>query len=153
MKLVIDQGWDHLIGPWMEERTQGTHSRERGPFISLIDDQRGILAACQFTDCNGASIVLHCVGDGKNWLNREYLWFVFFYPFEQLGVKKIICPVESSNLQSIRFIEHIGFTLEATLKDASPKGDLLLYTLSRENCKWLSLRNLYRGQAFGSSNS
>jgi RimJ/RimL family protein N-acetyltransferase len=71
---------------------------------------------------------------------REYLWFVFYFPFIQLGVTKIIAPVESGNLACRRFIEHIGFILEATLKDCAPKGDLLIYTMRKDQCKWLGLK-------------
>jgi RimJ/RimL family protein N-acetyltransferase len=91
---------------------------------------------------------VHLAGEGKDWLNREFLWFCFFYPFEQLNVTKIIAPIDSNNRASIRWTEHCGFTLEATLKDACPKGDMLLYTMTREACKWLQLKDRYRGKAF-----
>ena len=90
--------------------------------------------------------------DGKNRLNREFLWFMSFYPFEQLKVEKVISPIESSNLASIRWVEKYGMTLEATLKDAAPKGDLLLYTIRREQCKWLQLRKK-SNEAQGSSST
>jgi len=145
-------GEDQLFGPWLASKTDGQWAPGRGHVIGLLDLDKGlIVGAAQFTDCNGASVILHCAGEGRDWLNREFLWFCFFYPFEQLQVRKIISPVESSNNDCKKFIEHIGFTLEATLKDASPKGDLLLYTLNREDCKWLALREKYRGKAEGSS--
>jgi RimJ/RimL family protein N-acetyltransferase len=78
--------------------------------------------------------------ESKRWMVREFLWFVFYFPFVQLEVTKIIAPVESGNLDCRRFIEHIGFNLEATLKDCAPKGDLLIYTMARDQCKWLSLK-------------
>lgn len=153
MKLVVVQQ-DQLFGPWLAAKIDGQWAQDRGPTIGLLDvTKRQICAAAQFTDCNGASVLLHCAGEGQTWLNREFLWFCFFYPFEQLQVRKIISPVESWNTQCRVFIEHLGFTLEATLKDASPKGDLLLYTMTRDQCKWLSLREKYRGQAEGSSSA
>lgn len=146
-------GWDHLFGPWISDRVGGGYVPGRGSTIGLFDAEAGILAATYFTDCNGASIVMHCAGEGKSWLNREFLWFTFYYPFEQLNVRKILSPVESDNLDCIRFIEHIGFTLEATLKDASPKGDLLIYSMGKQQCKWLSLKEKHRGKAESSSNT
>lgn len=118
----------------------------RGAIIGLWDDFDGPQAACLYENSNKRSIVLHCVGLGKKWLNREYLWFVFYYPFVQLGITKIISPVEASNTECRKFIEHIGFTLEATLKDAAPKGDLLIYTMTEDQCKWLTLKDAYRGK-------
>lgn len=141
----IVTGEDQIFGPWLAEKTEGQWFAGRGPTIGLLDtNTRKILGACQYTDCNGASVILHCAGEGKDWLSREFLWFSFFYPFEQLKVRKIISPVESDNLDCIRFIEHLGFTLEAILQDASPKGNLNLYTLARDDCKWLSLGGYHR---------
>jgi hypothetical protein len=134
------------------EKTNGSWVPGRGSTIGLLAGNA--IAACSyFTDCNGASIVLHCGGEGRVWLNREFLWYTFYYPFEQLKVNKIISPVESTNLDCIKFIKHIGFRLEATLKDASPKGDLLLFTMTKEQCRWLSLKEKYRGQAESASST
>lgn len=92
--------------------------------------------------------MLHIATDmTKKWMNRDYLWYVFYYPFEQLRLKKIICPIESTNEICCRFVEHIGFVLEATLKDAAPKGDLLIYSMTKDQCKWLKLREKTSGQS------
>lgn len=148
-------GKDHIFGPWITEKLDDATfwSPGRGSTVGLCNSDGTIAAACLFESCNGASILLHCVGEGKDWLNREFLWFVFYYPFEQLGLHKIISPVSSSNAACIRFIKHIGFSLEATLKSADPNGDLLLFTLERQNCKWLDLRGKYRGEAEGSNSA
>ena len=82
-------------------------------------------------------------------MNREFLWYCFYYPFEQLQVKKILGLVESDNAEARKLDEHLGFTLEATLKDAAPKGDLLIYSMTRDQCKWLSLTERYRGKTQG----
>jgi hypothetical protein len=135
MKQVIT-GADAIFGPWIMEQTDGSWFPGKGSTIGLVGESK-ILAAVLFEGCNGASVILHCAGLGKNWLNRKFLWYVFHYPFEELKVHKIISPVESSNLDCIRFIEHIGFTCEATLVDASPRGNLLIYTMSKDQCRWL----------------
>ena len=152
MKRVI-VGQEELFGPWISKRLGMQWFPGRGSIIGLWQDGVGPIAACLFEGCNGASIMLHCVGEGRIWLNREFLWFTFYYPFEQLKLEKIICPVESTNYDSRNFIENIGFVLEATLKKAAPKGDLLIYTLEKDQCKWLSLRTKYRGQTFSTSST
>ena len=136
---------NELFGPWMMEKLGRKWYPGQGQTIGLWEDDRPV-AAVSYENSNKASIMLHCVGLERKWLNREFLWFVFYYPFEQLGITKIICPVEGGNAASRTFIEHIGFTLEATLKDAAPKGDLLIYTMVKDQCKWLSLKERYRGE-------
>lgn len=138
VKSVIT-GADHIFGPWLAERTGGRWVAGQGSTIGLVGNGE-ICGAVLFEAFNGASIMMHCAGEGKKWLNREFLWFVFYYPFVQLNAKVIISPVESSNLDCIRFIEHIGFKAEATLRNASLTGDLLIYTMGKESCRWLSLK-------------
>lgn len=150
MKRILCQR-EELFGPWMMGLLGSHWFPGRGHIIGLWDDQAGPLAGCLFENHNGASIVLHIATDGtRRWMNREYLWFVFYFPFVQLGVTKIIAPVESTNTICAKFVEHIGFTLEATLKDAAPKGDLLIYTMVKDQCKWLNLKERYRGQRLSS---
>lgn len=147
MKVVVT-GYDGVFGPWLMDKVQGHWILGKGVTIGLYDTVLDApIAAVYYEGCNGASIMLHCAGEGRTWLNREFLWYVFHYAFEELKVNKIISPVESDNSDSCRFIQHIGFSLEATLKDASPKGDLLIYSLARSDCKWLNLKDNYRGQA------
>jgi RimJ/RimL family protein N-acetyltransferase len=135
-------GQDELFGPWLlQQLNSGEWFAGRGSTIGLWEDGKGPIAACLYEGCNDASIMLHTAGIGKNWLNREFLWFVFYYPFVQLKLSKIISPVESTNTACRKFIEHIGFVLEATLKNAAPKGDLLIYTMGKDQCKWLNLKD------------
>lgn len=152
MKLILTKRED-LFGPWMMRVLDGGKWLPgRGQIIGLWEDLKGPIAACLFEASNGASIMLHIATDGtRRWMNREYLWFVFHFPFIQLGVRKIIAPVESSNSACARFVEHIGFVLEATLKDCAPKGDLLIYTMTKDQCKWLSLKDQYLGQTQSSA--
>lgn len=47
-------------------------------------------------------------------------------------------PVAASNMRSRKFVEHLGFTLEATLTDACTDGDLILYRMIKNKCRWLT---------------
>ncbi len=145
MKRVIT-GQDELFGPWLMNLIQGQWIPGKGSVIGLWEDGVGPVAGCFYESCNGASVLGHLGGIGRKWMNREYLWFCFHYPFEVLKVNKIIGLVTSDNLEARKLDEHMGFVLEATLKDAAPKGDLLIYTMTKDQCKWLTLKDKYRGQ-------
>ncbi len=143
-------GCDSVFGPWLADRLGTTWFPDRGHIIGLGDPDTGIpVAAALYEGWNGASVCCHFATDGKSRLTREFLWFMSFYPFEQLKVEKVISPIESTNEASIRWVETYGMTLEATLKDAAPKGDLLLYTIRKEQSKWLHLRKKPNEQAQG----
>lgn len=144
MKQVIT-GADHFFGPWLAEKLDMTWVPGKGSTIGLLTE-RGPVACGYFESYNGASVICHIATEGRNWLNRDYLWYFFHYPFEELGVRKILAPVDSTNKMCRRFIEHIGFTLEATLKDSCPQGDMLIYSMERSACKWLTLRDQISGK-------
>lgn len=151
MKQIITNRED-IFGPWMMDRVGGKWFPGRGSIIGLWDTELNQpIAGAMYEGYNGASVCVHLTGTGKRWMNREYLWFCFYYPFEQLRVKKLVGYVESDNLDAQRLNDHFGYTLEATLKDAAPKGDLLLYTMTKEQCKWLSLKEKYRGQTLSTA--
>lgn len=127
------------LGTWLAERTDGEYVPGKAQYVGLWDGEK-IVAVTGYESFNGASLTMHCAGEGRNWLNKEFLWFAFHYPFVQLKAKVIISPVESTNSVCRRFIENLGFTIEATLKDCAPGGDLLLYRLERKDCRWLDIK-------------
>lgn len=126
------------VGPWVCKRTGGTYSPVDASAIGMLRDGR-LVAGCLFEHFNGASIAMHVGSDGPHWLSRTFLRAVFRYPFVQLGVRKVLGFVDASNAAAQRFDEHLGFVLEATLTDAAPGGDLLIYTMRREQCRFLEL--------------
>ena len=70
----------------------------------------------------------------------EYLYAIYHYPFEYLGVDKIIVPIAQSNSESIRLVTKMGFEREATLSDAHPDGDMYLYSMKRQDCRFTGER-------------
>lgn len=139
MKLVLDKH-DEIFGPWISEKLGIKWHPESGVTIGLWDSVKGPVAATLYTNYNGRAVCASIAIAEKTLVNREFLWFIFYYPFEQVGVDKILSYVDSTNTKSVRIQKHLGFTLEATLKEAAPIGDLLIYSMTRDQCKWLSLK-------------
>ena len=83
----------------------------------------------------------HIAAVGKHWMTKKFLWMIFDYPFNQLNVNVIVNTVSSANTKSIKFTEHLGFTEVARIPNGFKDGDLIIYTLHKENCKWI--RNNY----------
>jgi RimJ/RimL family protein N-acetyltransferase len=96
-----------------------------------------LIAGVLYDYWNGSSIYMHVAASGRNWLDREYLHACFDYPFRQLGAKVVIGLVPETNARARRFDEHLGFKLTATIPDGHPEGSLLIYTLRREDCRWV----------------
>ena len=122
------------LGEWLCKRTGGKYVEGAETYVGL--ETMGRITACAgYGDYNGASIRVHLAVEGK--ITPEFLWYGFYYPFEQLGVKKLIGLVSSSNVRALRLDKHFGYVHEATIKDAAPDGDLLILTMTRDQCRFL----------------
>lgn len=126
-----------IIGPWVAERVgikryiPGTASA-----IGRIKDGR-IVAGVLYQDYNGANVSAHIAGEGKSWLNKKFLSIIFDYPFNQLKVNRITGYVVSTNKAAQNLDEKLGFKREAILRDAHPDGDLIIYAMHKDECRWL----------------
>lgn len=130
----------HVVS-WVAKQTNefGNFGTETG--IGWIGKEGQLIGGVAYADWNGPNVVCHIASDkSRHWLTRQFLWTIFDYPFKQLNCKRITVCVGQGNTNSIRFVQHLGFIREATLTDAHPTGDLLIFALRRDNCRWLGLR-------------
>jgi RimJ/RimL family protein N-acetyltransferase len=106
--------------------------------VGIGTSRNGIICGgVVFYSYNYANIWMHSASESKYWLSKEYLKYMFEHAFVTCGVKRITGFVDENNTHARKFNEHIGFELETKLKEASPSGDVLVYTMWKENCKWL----------------
>lgn len=125
------------VGPWVCESTGGTWTPQDSTALGWEKDGK-LVAGVVFDLYNGASICIHVASDGsKRWMTREFRRFCFDYAFNQAKVKKIIGIVPSNNVEALRFDRKLGFVEEARIADAHPQGDLILLTMTRQQCPWL----------------
>jgi hypothetical protein len=132
-------GHDDYVAKWVVSRAGGEWVSGSGTAIGLWDGER-LVAGTIYDQYNGASCCIHVAGEYQGWLTKPFLWTAFAYPFLQLKVRKLIGLVSSSNEKSRKFQERLGFRLEAALKDAHPDGDLLVYTMTKDQCRWLNIK-------------
>lgn len=135
MRRVI---WDEpeRIGQWVCARVGGRFDPSMATAIGLEKD--GVLVAgVMFDNFNGRSISMHVAGEGGHWMTREYARACFGYAFNQLKVNKVIGLVDSSNQAARRYDEHLGFQLEATITGAGKVGDMLIFSMTPEQCRWI----------------
>ena len=85
-------------------------------------------------------IFIHQAGFSKMWLTGDMLKLAFDYPFNQLGVAKLAGTIPSSKPELLEFNQRLGFKEECRIKDAYPDGDMLVLTMTREQCRWLKFK-------------
>lgn len=137
MKRII-VGEKECVSEWVAARMPGTLPWVSG-YEAIGLEQGGRLVAGVVVDgfVRNARCSIHCAGEGKNWLNREFLQFVFTYVFNQMGCNVVVNPVSSANTASLKFTAHLGFKEACRIKDGYADGDLVIFELQRSECRWI----------------
>lgn len=135
--LVVGKG----VVEWIAHQTAefGNFGTEIG--IGWQRDGR-IIAGVAYANWNGPNVECHIASDrSRNWMTKRFLWTIFDYPFNQLGVRRITVCVGEGNVESTRFVKHLGFILEAKLQGAHPTGDLQIFRMFANECRFLQVKH------------
>lgn len=125
------------VRQWMEAHTGGLFDARCAVSLGLTKDSE-IIAGVLYEDWNHASITCHIAFKGR--VTRDFLGAAFRYAFDLCGVNKIIAPVWADNLRMIALANNMGFIWEGTIRDAQPNGDILIFTMTRNQCRFLGNR-------------
>lgn len=124
---------------WVEERVKGRFGPARGIGLERrVGAQWRMVAGVAYESHNGPNVVCHIAIDGAHAMTREWLRVIFDYPFNQIGVRRITVGVEEGNARSRRLVEHMGFRLEARLDRAAKSGDIFIYRMFRDECRFIA---------------
>jgi len=105
------------VGAWVAEKNDGFYTAIDDPAIGL-ECNAELIAGTIYSDYSGRSICMHTAIER---MNREFLWYCFYYPFIELNVKKVLGLVDSFNSAAINLDRHLGFVQEAIIADAIPR--------------------------------
>ena len=136
----------HVVA-WVAKRLRGQFA-PTAEGIGLYKD--GLVAGVIYENWNHRSVTCHIAIEGR--MTPAYLASIFHYPFRFLGVDKIICPVSEGNDESKALVENMGFEEETRIKDAHPEGDLVIYTMTLDQCRFVGERYERRLIVKGSPN-
>jgi RimJ/RimL family protein N-acetyltransferase len=128
---------DHAAGHWTAQKVDGGYFQERSRSIGLKKNGE-FVAGVIYENWHGKSITCHIAVTGR--MTSAYLGAIFHYPFNVCKVGKIIVPISSANIASIKFVEKMGFLEEARIKDAMADGDMVIFTMPKKRCKYLEYR-------------
>lgn len=128
---------------WVAKQTNSSGNFGVCQGIGIKEGDR-FIAGVVYNDFNGICINAHMASDkSKRWMTRGFLWLIFYYPFEQLGVERVTIGYGEKNWEAGRLNRHLGFTKEAILERAHPDGRLIVCRMFKEECKWLRLGKRY----------
>ena len=133
---TIVTGQKERVGKWASERLGNTSDWHDYEAMGVEKDGE-LIAGVVFGDyVKNTRCSIHCAGVGKTWLSKEFLFVVFDYAFRQLNCNVVVSPVNSDNTDSVKFISHLGFEEKCRIEGGSPNGDLIIFTLHRDKCRW-----------------
>lgn len=135
MRTVTTENQDYLRA-WVCNELQGEMPTDLQCIGQLIDGE--LQAVASFSHFVGKSCNFSLVGKG-NFMNKDFLWAMFDYPFNRLKLKVILATIEGGNEKSLNLSRKLGFKEVANIADAHKDGDLVIMVLRREDCKWLNL--------------
>ena len=127
----------HEVGRWVAARNHQMYHEANSQSIGLEKDGK-IVAGVIYENWNGQSIVVHIAILGN--LTPTFVAKIFDYAFRQLAAHKVIAPVASINSESIRLVSNMGFKEEANIKDAHLSGDIVIFTMTKKDCRFLGER-------------
>ena len=126
-----------VVGPWVARKVFGIFHPEASEAIGLKRHGE-MVSGVIYENWNGVSLVVHIAVQGL--LTPSYLHAIHHYPFVVAGADKLIAPIGEGNEESIRFVSKLGFKQEGRIPGAHPDGALLLYTMSKRDCRYLGER-------------
>lgn len=135
MKVVVDKPW---VGQWMSSELNRTFDPSRMTSIGVFDTEKNCLVAgVYYEGFTGYNIFMHyALQPGA--VTRDALWYVFYYPFVELGCSRITGMVWEENEKSLRVAHKLGFREEARIAGASKAGkDIIVLRMLKEECRWL----------------
>lgn len=136
------------VGPYIARNAKCPFNPETDNTIGIVridpldPSKDEVLGGVLFTAHSvNASIWMHMAGEGTNWATPTFLWAVFDYPFNQLGVRRVYGIVEKANELAVRVDQKLGFQImDQALPYMFASGDALIVYMEREMCRWLKVR-------------
>lgn len=100
------------------------------------DDIVGVFLFEKYTG-RGGSVTAHWAASQRGWLTPDILRMVFIYAYDELGVNVILGEVETSDEYVRGVDEKLGFVEVAKVPGYFPHDDLVIYSLTKQDCRWL----------------
>lgn len=122
---------------WVAKKTSDFGNYGCAVGVGLEKDGE-LISGVAYNEYNGPNINAHIALTVP--LTRHFLWAIFDYPFNKAKVNRITCLVGEGNVKSRNLCQRLGFIEETRLEKAHPEGDLIVYRMWRNECKWLEMK-------------
>jgi len=110
-----------------------------GPSVSIGVQRDGeIIAAAVYHDLRQGQIEASIAAIfSRRWASRSVLHALFAYPFNQVGVNRLLVQCSEANKKAMKMNRQLGFTQEGRLRQLYAPHDAVLWGMLREECQWI----------------
>ena len=135
-------GHDALVAGWVRQRIPYA---EFGQCAAIgVSDGDRLIAGCVYHNWQPAlrNIEMSIAADTPTWAKKEIIAALLRYPFlqKELSCRRVTACVEARNRRARRFVEHVGFRKEGTIRQGYLKDDCVIYgMLKSEARRWLTI--------------
>jgi len=135
-------GDDARVAKWVGERAR---VQEFGPCtaIGIARDGR-LVAGVVYNRYSGPNVEASIASDWPGWWTRGNLFALFWYPFGQLGCRRITAVTRAGNDRAQRMLAKMGFKAEGRCRHAFWDDDGIVYGMLAEECRWIGGADVQR---------
>lgn len=138
----------YAISKWLCERIGYIPTKEFIAFANWDNEREEIIGALGYDGWSTKMVEIHVAGEeGTYWLNKETLSMAFIFPFVMHKRNIVVSRVSSYNLEAMTLNEKLGFEEQCRIKDGAEFGDLVVFAMYKERCKWLNMKTKFREAA------
>ncbi len=135
IRLVV--GRDAQVAKWVRHQLPEHPDFGLCTAIGIARDKR-LIAGIVYNNYHDYMVEASIAAIDPRWATRRVLWAIFFYPFEQLKVRRLQVTCAKHNKHTRKFNERLGFQYEGTGREAWPDGSgACVYSMLRKECRWL----------------
>lgn len=128
-----------VLHDWLNKRVGVPWSADFRALARVVDKK--IVGVVGYEGFTGRAVRMHMAGEGKNWINREFLRTAFRYPFVTLGLPMVFGVIPSGNKAALELDRKLGFTELMYVEGAHPDGGLHFMQMKREDCRFLEMEH------------
>ncbi len=123
---------------WLEAKLKPAHDSR---IITAVDHDGMPVGAAVYrhiTLCNLEMMI--ALPFGARGVSREFVHWMFHYPFMQLRLPHISTVADEANEASVRLTLHVGFEIEGRMRRVFNGRDGIIFGMCRDECRWIGPR-------------
>jgi hypothetical protein len=136
------------LSQWLCDRVGYTPTRDFVCIGQWDNNRERLIGVVGYDGWSVNMVEMHSAGEpGTYWLTKEMLSSAFTLPFEGAGRKVIISRVSTGNPVAVKMNVGLGFKEQCRIRDGADDGDLIIFAMHKDECRWLDMKFRFREAA------